>query len=84
MNVLRIITPLLLAAIGILLFWGNFLLGNEPPELKTYAGFFTVAAVAGCIAVDICIKKIFKPKIGWLWIIELLLILVPLYLWIIH
>ena len=84
MTVLKKITPLLLAAICILLFWGRFMLGKEPPELKTYAGLFTVAGVAACVVADIGIKKIFKPKLVWLWVIELLLILVPLYLWIIQ
>ncbi len=84
MKVLKYVTPLVLAAAGIVFFAAQFLLVNNTPILKTPVILFTVALAACCIGIDVFIKKLFKAKLLWIWITELLLIVLPLYLWIIQ
>ena len=66
--------------VGILL---NYVLGNDSAEVKSDVALITLPIIGGCILADVIVKKSFGWKLLWIWITEMLLLLVVVYLWII-
>ena len=83
MKWLKNITPLVITTIGFAFILLYYMLGNDSAEVKSSITFITLPVIGGCIIVDILIKKGLKWKLLWIWISEIVLLLVVVYLWII-
>ena len=83
MKSLKHITPLLITAATFVIILMNYLLGDDSAEVKSSIAFIALPIIGGCIIVDILIKRGLKWKALWIWITEIILLLVVVYLWII-
>ena len=83
MKWLKHITPLLITAVSFLVILMKYVLGNDAAEVKTSVALITLPVIGGCLLADFIVKKSLKWKLFWIWITEILLLLVVLYLWII-
>ena len=83
MKLLKHITPFLITATGFVVILINYLSGNDSADVKGSIASITLPVIAGCIIADIILKKSFKWKLLWIWVTEILLLLVVAYLWII-
>jgi len=83
MKWLKHITPLLITAIAFAVILLNYLLGNDAAEVKTSISLIALPVIGGCVIADLIIKRSFKWKLLWIWITEIVLLLVVVYLWII-
>ena len=83
MKWLKNITPLVITAIGFAFILIYYMLDNNAAEVKSSIAFIALPLIGGCIIVDIIIKKGFKSKVLWIWIVEIIILLVVVYLWII-
>jgi len=83
MKWLKNITPLVISAIVFAFILINYMLGNDAAEVKSSIAFIALPIIGGCIIIDILIKKGLKWKALWIWITEIILLLVVVYLWII-
>lgn len=83
MKWLKHITPLLITAIGFVVILIKYMLGNDAAEVKSSVAFIALPVIGGCLIADVIIKKSLKWKLLWIWITEIILLLVVLYLWII-
>ena len=83
MKWLKHLTPLLIIAIAFIFILMKYLLGNNAAEVKGSMTFIALPVIGGCLVADLIIKKSLKWKLLWIWIIEIVLLLVVMYLWII-
>lgn len=83
MKLLKHITPLLITAIAFVAILMKYMLGNDAAEVKNSIAFIALPIIGGCLIADYIIKKSLKWKLLWIWITEMILLLVVLYLWII-
>src|SRR3954452_4984925 len=83
MKWLKYITPLLITAFAFIVILMNYLLSNNSAEVKSSISLITLPVIGGCILGDVIIKKVLKWKLLWIWIIEMVLLLVVVYLWVI-
>ena len=83
MKWLKNVTPLVITAIGFAFVLIYYMLNNNAAEVKSSIAFIALPIIGGCIIVDIIIKKGFRWKVLWIWIVEIILLLVVVYLWII-
>jgi hypothetical protein len=88
MNIQRLIkntTPFIILSILALLVLVYFLL-IERGSSEAMAGLFIVfplTAIGVMLAVDFSLKRMLKTKPGWIWLIEIILMLACIYWWII-
>jgi hypothetical protein len=83
MKWLKNITPLVITAIGFAFILIYYMLDNNAAEVKSSIAFIALPLIGGCIIVDIIIKRGFKWKVLQIWIVEIILLLIVVYLWII-
>jgi hypothetical protein len=83
MKLLKHITPLLITAAAFIVILMNYLLGDDSSEVKSSISLITLPVIGGCILGDVIIKRVLKWKLLWIWIAEIILLLVVVYLWII-
>jgi hypothetical protein len=82
---LKIITPFIILSILFLLAIVYLIITQgEGPEATGYSIILNaLAAVAVMLITDFLLKKKLKVKLGWIWVIEALLMLVLVYGWIV-
>lgn len=83
MKWLKHITPLLITAIAFVVILIKYLLGNDAAEVKSSVTFIALPVIGGCLIADVIVKKSLKWKLLWIWITEIILLLIVVYLWII-
>jgi hypothetical protein len=83
MKWLKHITPLLIIAITFVFILMKYLLGNDAAEVKGSMTLIALPVIGGCLIADLIIKKSLKWKLLWIWITELIVLLVVVYLWVI-
>jgi hypothetical protein len=83
MKWLKYISPLLITAATYVVILLDYLLGNDSAEVKSNVSLITLPIIGGCILGDVIIKRILRWKLLWIWITEIVLLLVVVYLWII-
>jgi len=83
MKWLKHITPLLITAIAFVVILMNYLLSDDSAEVKSSISLIALPVIGGCVLADVIIKRVLKWKLLWIWITEILLLLIVAYLWII-
>ena len=83
MNFLKHISPLLITAIAFVVILMKYILGNDAAEVKNSMALIALPIIGGCLIADFIVKKSFKWKLLRVWITEIILLLVVVYLWII-
>ena len=83
MKFLKHISPLLLTAVAFVVILMKYVLGNDAAEVKNSMAFIALPIIGGCLIADFIVKKSLKWKLLWIWITEIILLLVVVYLWII-
>lgn len=83
MKWLKQITPLFITAVAFIFILIKYVLGNDSVEVKNSIAFIALPVFGGCLIADFIIKKGFKQRLLWIWITEIVLLLVVVYLWII-
>jgi hypothetical protein len=83
MKWLKYVSPMLIIAAGFIIILLRYLLGADSAEVKSSMSFIALPIIGGCIIADFIIKKGLKWKLLWIWITEIVLLLVVVYLWII-
>ncbi len=58
-------------------------ISHQPTEIKSWLLLRLLAAVVCVLALDILFKFVLHLSRGWMWTLEILLLLVVVYLWII-
>lgn len=77
------LTPLLIAAMALVVILITYLLGNNAAEVKGSVAAITLPVAAGCMVADVIVKKSLRYKLLWIWITEIILLLAVVYLWIV-
>ncbi len=58
-------------------------ISHQPQEIKNQL-IFTLAPALFCfVFFDVLLKQIFRLTTGWLWLMQILLLLVAVYVWIV-
>ncbi|TKK65713.1 hypothetical protein FC093_19460 [Ilyomonas limi] len=83
MKYLKHITPLFITAIVFIVILIKYMLGNDATEVKSNIAFIALPIIGGSLIADYIIKKSLKWKLLWIWIMEIVLLFVVVYLWII-
>lgn len=58
-------------------------ISRQPEELKTTLLYNIAIAIISFVCFDVLLKQILKLKKGWLWIAQVFLLLVAVYIWVI-
>ncbi len=58
-------------------------ISHQPEEIKAPVAYRLIMATLLFISIDILLKQVLKLKIGWLWFIQICLVLVAVYIWIV-
>ena len=74
---------MLITAIAFVFILIKYLWGNDAAEVKSSVTFIALPIIGGCLIADLIVKKSLKQKLLWIWVTEIVLLLVVLYLWII-
>ena len=88
MNVKRILrntTPfIILSVLALLAFVYIFIVEKGGPEGTGYVFVaFSITAIGVMLAVDFLLKRVLKVNWGWIWLIEVILMLACIYWWVI-
>ncbi len=58
-------------------------ISRQPEEIKTGLLYHLALTFIILVAADVILKQILKLKTTWLWILQIFLLLVAIYIWII-